>query len=182
LGLGLSIARQLTELHGGTIQAESPGEGRGATFRVLLPLMQSTQATLFPAQPVNLDLYCLTGHSVLVVDDEDDTLELVRVILQSSGAQIKTATSAAEALTLLREFQPDILVSDISMPEMDGYQLIEKIRQLPSQKGGNIPAIALTAYAGEANQQQALQAGFQGHLAKPLDPEALVNEIKNLLR
>jgi signal transduction histidine kinase len=181
LGLGLSIARQLTELHGGTIQAESPGEGRGATFRVLLPLMQSTQATLSPVQPVNLDIYRLTGLSILVVDDEDDTLELVRVILQSSGAQVKTATSAAEALTLLREFQPDILVSDISMPEMDGYQLIQRIRQLPPQQGGNIPAIALTAHAGEANQQQASQAGFQGHLAKPLDPEALVNEIKNLL-
>lgn len=181
LGLGLSIVRQLTELHDGSIQAESAGEGQGATFRVLLPLMQSTQTTLVPIQPLDLDPQSLTGLSILVVEDEGDTLELVRVTLQSAGAEVKIATSAVEALNLLCQFQPDVLVSDISMPEMDGYQLIQKIRQFPPQQGGNIPAIALTAHAGECDQQQALQAGFQGHLAKPLDPEALVNAIANLL-
>jgi signal transduction histidine kinase/ActR/RegA family two-component response regulator len=182
LGLGLSIARQLTELHGGTIQAESPGEGQGATFRVLLPLLQPLHYSIVSSKQESLDEQALAGLSILVVDDEVDTRELVLVTLQTYGAQVKTAASAAEGLTLLPQFQPHVLVSDIAMPEMDGYQLIQKIRQFPPEKGGNIQAIALTAHAGEINQQQAFKAGFQGYLAKPLDPKALVSAIILMLK
>lgn len=180
LGLGLAIARQLTELQGGIIQAQSSGVGQGATFRVLLPLMQPIHYKSILSRQPDIDPQALTGLSILVVDDEVDILELVSVTLQTFGAQVKTVASAAEALLLLPQFQPDVLVSDISMPEMDGYQLIQQIRQFSPQQGGNIPAIALTAYAGEVNQQHALTAGFQSHLAKPLDPKALVKAIAQL--
>jgi CheY-like chemotaxis protein len=123
----------------------------------------------------------LTGFRILVVDDDVDMRELASFILTQSGAQVVTAASAMQALTLLNQSVPDLLLCDIGMPEMDGYALIRQIRKWTPEQGGNIPAIALTAYAGEINQQQALAAGFQTHISKPVEPEQLVEAIVHLL-
>ncbi len=172
LGLGLAIVRHLVELHGGTVKAESPGEGKGATFTVTLPLMKVVPAkgedNISSDDSPNLD-----GLRILVVDDEKDTLELIVFILEGCGASVRAASSAAEALEALTTWQPDILLSDIGMPQMDGYMLMRQIRAMPPEQGGEIPAIALTAYAGETDQRQVLKAGFQKHLTKPIDPADL---------
>ncbi|MEP0912730.1 ATP-binding protein [Leptolyngbya sp. GB1-A1] len=185
LGLGLAIVQYLTELHGGTVQAESPGEGLGATFTVLLPASKSRRGEN-PGQPEPLSSSVkalpLAGFRVLAVDDQADMRELVLAILEQTGAEIKVTTSAIEALETLDVFKPDILVSDIGMPEMDGYELLRQIRSRSSEDNGDVLAIALTAYAGELNQQQALAAGFQGHIAKPVDPEKLVDVIISLMK
>lgn len=180
LGLGLAIVRHLTELHGGNVRAESDGEGLGATFIVKLPL-GTTFAEPQPIHPPSRPALNLQNVRVLLVDDEADIRDLVAVVLQQSGAEVEIATSAIEALAALERSQPDILLSDIGMPEMDGYMLIRQVRNRPPTQGGEISAIALTAYAGEANHQQALAAGFQMHLAKPIDPETLVQAIAQLL-
>lgn len=180
LGLGLAIVHHLTELHGGTVKADSPGEGLGSTFTVKLPLA-TTQQTLQSTPKVN-DLTQLRGLRLLVVDDEADARELAEFILEQQGAQVKVAASAIEALEVLDQFQPDVLISDIGMPDMDGYALMQHIRQRSPNSGGEIPAIALTAYAGEINQQQAIAAGFQLHLAKPVEPETLLQAIVSLGR
>jgi PAS domain S-box-containing protein len=179
LGLGLAIVRQLVEAHGGTITADSPGEGLGATFTVQLPLLDSEptlpQPPEFP-QP-KLDL---TGLRVLAVDDDPDARGLLTALLQHYGAEVLTVASAAEVLSVLETFQPDALVSDIGMPEVDGYTLIQRIRALPAEKGGQVPAIALTAYARHDDQQQAFASGYQGHVTKPLEPALLVQALKAL--
>jgi len=184
LGLGLAIVRQLTELHGGTVHAASQGEGTGATFTIRLPLMEidNTDLNASPQTSNSVDeTNTLQEVRVLVVDDEPDMRDLVVTILERSGATAQVATSATEALLLFDQFQPTILVSDIGMPEMDGYSLIQQIRTRSPEQGGDVLAIALTAYAGELNQQQAYTAGFQHHLAKPVEPEALVKTITTLL-
>jgi len=178
LGLGLSIALHLVELHGGTIRADSAGEGQGATFTVQLPLM-ATDSTVVQDSPQAEDSLDLSGIRVLTVDDEVDNLDLLTFILEQSGAIVSAVTSAEEALEVMTPFKPDILVSDIGMPQMDGYTLMRQVRMRSPE--GEIPAIALTAYAGEVNQQQALAAGFQIHIPKPVEPEALVRAIINLL-
>ncbi|PSB18834.1 PAS domain S-box protein [Phormidesmis priestleyi ULC007] len=179
LGLGLAIVRQLVEAHGGTIAADSQGEGQGATFTVWLPLLdaepEGSQSDKSPAPELDL-----TGIHVLIVDDEPDTRELLTAVLTQYGAEVLAAASAAEGLACLESFQPDVLISDIGMPEMDGYKLMQQIRSRLSEQGGNVPAIALTAYAGDSNQQQALAAGFQLHLSKPIDLEQLVDAISTL--
>jgi signal transduction histidine kinase len=181
MGLGLAIARHLTEMHGGTIQAESPGEGQGATFTVILPLMTvSSKATGEPVLVNNAPT--LQGVKVLVVDDEPDNLELIRFILENVGATVTSAGSAREALELLIEVKPDVLVSDIGLPEIDGYKLIQLVQALLAESEETIVAIALTAYAGAVNQQQALAAGFQKHLSKPVEPVELVSAIAELLK
>jgi PAS domain S-box-containing protein len=180
LGLGLAIVRHLTELHGGTVHAESFGEGQGATFTVRLPLMAVAAASepeIFTAAQ-SIDLSQL---QILVVDDEEDMRDLVQVILEQQGAQVTVASSATEALMLFDRQPPDILISDIGMPNMDGYMLMQQIRQRSPQQGGLIRAIALTAYAGEYDQRQALQVGFHKHISKPVEPEALVNAISELM-
>ncbi|WP_333458008.1 PAS domain S-box protein [Microcoleus sp. Pol10D4] len=181
LGLGLAIVRHFTELHGGTVQADSLGQNLGATFIIRLPL------NLVEPEPSSDDRHPesaadLAGIQVLVVDDDADMRELAAFTLMQSGAQITTAASAAQALTLLNQSIPDLLLCDIGMAEMDGYSLIRQIRKWSPQQGGTIPAIALTAYAGEINQQQALAAGFQMHISKPVEPEELVKAIARLLR
>jgi len=180
LGLGLAIVRHLTELHGGTIQVESPGENQGATFTLCLPHTTEPGGDRPLSTPANSEVY-LAGVRVLVVDDEPDMRELASFILGEYGATVQSAASAAEALHYLDQAVPDVLVSDIGMPDMDGYGLLGQVRGRSPERGGEIPAIALTAYAGEYNQQQALQAGFQIHIAKPVDPKALVMAIVKLL-
>jgi CheY-like chemotaxis protein/two-component sensor histidine kinase len=181
LGLGLAIVHHLVELHGGTVQASSPGEGQGATFTVKLPLTGIVKEPAFESES-QVAAFNLSQLRILVVDDEADMRELLVAILSEYGAQVRVAASAAEALTVLDQFKPDVLISDIGMPDVDGYMLMRQLRQLLPQQGGRIPAIALTAYAGELNQQQALEAGFQRHIAKPVEPYELVKTIAALVR
>ncbi|WP_375468707.1 ATP-binding protein [uncultured Nostoc sp.] len=181
LGLGLAIVRQIVELHGGTVHAESQGDEKGATFTVLLPIKsvepQTSEDKGLPDASPNL-----LGVNVLVVDDEVDTRDLIVFILQQCGASVRAFASASLALDALAVEKPDILLSDIGMPEMDGYMLIRQIRSLPPEQGGEILAIALTAYAGEVDQQQILQAGFQKHLTKPIEPGKLAMVIASLVK
>ncbi|AFY43228.1 PAS domain S-box protein [Nostoc sp. PCC 7107] len=184
LGLGLAIVRQVVEMHGGTVKADSPGEELGATFTVRIPLLVINEPI---RRRENESLSCesespnLSGIKVLVVDDEPDIRDLITFILHDYGVDVTAVTSAAAALNELSQSLPDILISDIGMPEVDGYMLIRQLRQRSPQQGGNVPAIALTAYAGEMNQQQALTAGFQLHIPKPVDPDALVSAIASLV-
>lgn len=184
LGLGLAIVRHVVELHGGTVKAESLGEGQGATFTVTLPLLaRSNEVNSDHKDNLSLNAHTspLARLCILAVDDEIDNLELVQCILEEAGATVISVSSATDALKQLNESKPDVLIADIGMPQIDGYMLIRQVRQLSTQQGGQIPAIALTAYAGETNQQQALAAGFQRHLPKPVDPETLVETIEQLL-
>ncbi|WP_293342889.1 response regulator [Microcoleus sp. CAWBG58] len=180
LGLGLAIVYQLVEAHGGTIKADSLGEGKGATFRVNLPLLNvKTEENPDKLLEVEQDL---TGIRVLAIDDDADSREVIGAFLVMAGAQVMTVASATEFIVALESFVPDVLVSDIGMPEMDGYSLIGYVRSLSPERGGLIPAIALTAYAGEINHQQALAAGFQRHISKPVEPNLLIGAIGDLVR
>ncbi|MDZ7962216.1 MAG: PAS domain S-box protein [Aulosira sp. DedQUE10] len=180
LGLGLAIVRHLVELHGGTVQAQSQGEGQGATFIVTLPIIQNQAEIndeITESQP-SLDL---NGLQILLVDDDLDTRDFISFLLEDYGANVTAVASANQALAALTQSQPDILLSDIGMPEVDGWTLIRQVRMLPPEQGGQIPAIAITAYAGQINEQQALSAGFNRHLAKPVDPTELVEMITRIL-
>ncbi|MEG4418424.1 PAS domain S-box protein [Microcoleus sp. LAD1_D5] len=184
LGLGLAIVRHLVELHGGNVGAESQGEGLGATFTVRLPLsgkVKGQENSLAGLSERSTADEQLSGMRILVVDDEPDMRELISFLLEDAGAEVLTIAVPQEAVTALTNFQPDVLLSDIGMPGMDGYMLLQQVRALPPERGGLIPAIALTAYAGEFNQQQALQAGFHRHLAKPIEPDQLIKTIAALL-
>jgi PAS domain S-box-containing protein len=178
LGLGLAIVKHLVELHRGRVEASSSGEGRGATFRVVLPLMvvaaEAPQAEGRPAPR-------LDGVRALVVDDHEDGLELVAMILTQQGAEVIKASDAAVALTLLRDQRPNVLVSDLEMPGESGYDLVEKVRALPAGQGGLTPAIALTAFARPDDRVRALMAGFQAHLGKPMRPHDLAAVVAELV-
>ncbi|MBD2450981.1 PAS domain S-box protein [Nostoc sp. FACHB-152] len=180
LGLGLAIVRQIVELHGGTVQAQSPGEDLGATFTVLLPTTQLRSPLTSATQRVNQSID-LTNLNILVVDDEPDMGLLAEFILTQYGAKVTVASSALEVLTILMQFTPDLLLCDIGMPDMDGYMLMRHIRKLSPETGGKIPAIALTAYASESDRHQALAAGFQRHISKPVEPEALIAAIVSVI-
>ena len=183
LGIGLSIVRQLVELQGGRVWAESPGEGRGATFSVALPLAAAGppegEAEGRTARPDSESPSLpLAGLRLLAVDDEPDTLEVMAELLSLRGAEVVTAASANEALAALQRFDPDVLVSDISMPGRDGYELIREVR---TDRGPQeLPAVAVTAFAAPEDRRRALSAGFQVHLAKPVDPGELVEVVSKL--
>jgi len=183
LGLGLSIVRHLVELHGRTVEAQSPGEGRGATFIVNLPLSKPRPQTAAPGAQMGklaTDYWrsaTLKGLRVLIVDDDIDSRELISVALEQYGAETMAVASAAEAFDALQKFKPDVLVCDIGMPGEDGYDLIKRVRALELDQGGGTPAIALTAFAGVEDRQRAISAGYQMHVAKPVEPESLVEAI-----
>ncbi len=185
LGLGLAIVRHLVELHGGTVEVDSSGEGQGAIFTVKLPLLKSAELRVSSPESFDSELNTedslLLGVEILLVDDQADVRDFFSFALEQYGATVTAVASAAEALEALAQSKPDILLSDIGMPLMDGYMLLRQVRKLPPEKGGEIPAIALTAYAGEINYNQALAAGFQKHLPKPVEPLDLANAIVNLI-
>jgi PAS domain S-box-containing protein len=185
LGLGLAIARQLVELHGGTLAVESRGLGHGALFTVRLPLAAKRAeggAESTPPPPPAEARDDLRGVRVLVVDDEPDALSLIEKILADRGAEVHASASASEALAAIRSFRPAVLVSDIGMPEHDGYWLIDRVRALPPEHGGHAPALALTAFAGPEERARALARGYQIHMAKPLDVNELVAAVAALRR
>lgn len=187
LGLGLAIVRHLVELSGGTVAAVSLGEGKGATFSIQLPLIKDHHEVVSEPQEsvtsftLNSSVLPLKDLRILVADDEADTRNLLIFTLEQQGAEVIAVASASEAIATLQDLQPDMLISDIGMPEEDGYSLIRKVRTLEAQKLGNIPAIALTAYTREEDSQQAIEAGFQMHIAKPVEPTQLINAVMSLL-
>jgi PAS domain S-box-containing protein len=188
LGLGLALVKHLVELHGGTVGAHSAGEGRGATFIVTLPLSiaeipagptprlhPTATSTVFGPPAARLD-----GLRVLVVDDDPDALELVHAILSKAGAAVTTCRSAPEALEIFQQERPDVLVSDIEMPEEDGYSLIRKVRALDAAQGARTPAVALTAYGRKEDRVRTLTSGYSMHVPKPVDPGELTTIIASV--
>jgi PAS domain S-box-containing protein len=181
LGIGLALVRHLVELHGGTVQVASDGEGRGATFTVRLPVPATLQGhraggpDSHPASPVVDPMRPLSGLHVLAVDDDADARELLRVAFQQAGARVTVADSARAALAALEAMAPSVLVSDIGMPDQNGYELLEQVRA--AEHGSRLPAVALTAYARVEDRDRAIRAGFQLHIAKPIDPAMLVRAV-----
>jgi len=191
LGLGLSIVKNLVELHGGMVRVKSPGEGQGCTFMVVLPVShvrsedtaRSQRPTLPGGDPLEaIELPRLDGVTVLVVDDEPDGRALIVRVLEGRGAIAKPAASAEQALEMLSREKFDILLSDIGMPDIDGYELMRRVQQLDAARGSTIPAIAVTAYARPEDRQRSLLAGYQMHLSKPIEARELVAGIASLLR
>jgi signal transduction histidine kinase/ActR/RegA family two-component response regulator len=192
LGLGLAIARRIVEMHGGTIRADSPGVNQGATFTVMVPLRGVRSLDGLPGAGLERvhpttgydwqfeNLFSLDGLRILAVDDQSDTLEMIKAVLTQCGAEVQTATSAGEAFEVLQDWKPDILISDIGMPGEDGFALIGKIRALKPEEGGLIPAVALTAYARVEDRLKTLSAGYQMHVPKPVEPAELATIIASL--
>jgi CheY-like chemotaxis protein len=201
LGLGLAVVRHLVELHGGSVRADSLGKGQGATFTVELPLTPGLQAgtkdlkhallsdsgeradlALFKPEQKKKQTIRLDGLRVLVVEDDADARSLISMMIERCGATAVLASSAVEALQALETARPDVVVSDIGMPDQDGYALIRKVRGLSPERGGLIPAIALTGYATGKDRERALEAGYQAHIAKPIEQAELVTAIANVIK
>jgi PAS domain S-box-containing protein len=188
LGLGLAIVRHLVEAHGGTISASSKGRGKGATFTVTLPLLAvhrngiDAEHAFYPAGSViSLPAAILKGLRVLVIDDEEDARELLTIALTQNGAEVRTAATVRAALDILDQWKPNVLVSDIGMPGQDGYDFIRTVRALESERGGTIPAVALTGYASAEDAARARAAGYEIHMAKPVPPSDLVVAVASLV-
>jgi CheY-like chemotaxis protein len=181
LGLGLSIVRELVELHNGSIRAHSEGEGKGATFIVRLPCGGSDEtSTLARAEP--MPSVSLAGIKVLIVDDETDSREMTAELLADHEARGIQARSAQEALAAFKTYKPDVLVSDIGMPFEDGYDLFRKVRALDPEEGGRIPACALIGWGATREAEQALASGFQAHISKPAESERLAATVYRLAK
>ena len=198
LGLGLAIVRHLIEMHGGTVQAWSEGEGKGSTFIIRIPFMavrdleeSAQQADLstdngeqaIPTKIGNTavdNAARLSGVRILIVDDEADAREMLHIMLVQFGIEVKTSSSAQEALEILELWKPDILISDVGMPDEDGYSLIQQVRELERERGGQTPAIALTGYSRAEDRSQLLAAGYQVHLSKPVELASLLDAIMSL--
>jgi PAS domain S-box-containing protein len=188
LGLGLAIVKHLSELHGGSIHADSPGEGQGATFAVTLPINEAYEEAMeleggisSAAESVH-DAISLEGIRVMIVDDDEDTRDLLLMALTGVGAEVRTCASAAEALEVIARFRPSVLVSDLGMPDQDGYALIRMIRMSDADRGRDVPAVALTGYATTEDRKRALAAGFQTHVPKPVDTSELAMVIASLAK
>ncbi|HXV64294.1 MAG TPA: response regulator [Vicinamibacteria bacterium] len=186
LGLGLYVVRHVVEHHGGRVNAASPGPGRGTTMTAFLPLARGGRVAegspSVSPEPVSAGDGLFAGLKVLLVDDEEDAREAMRRILQQNGMLVTTADSAQEAFELVERLQPDILLSDVAMPGEDGLSLIRRVRLLPLDRGGRIPAAALSAYAGVEDRRKALLAGFQYHIPKPVDPDHLLAVMEAMAR
>jgi signal transduction histidine kinase/ActR/RegA family two-component response regulator len=192
LGLGLAIVRHIVEMHGGSVSVSSPGKDQGATFKIRLPLASPSslsqlesrrrelEASQMKAKRVLESRHRLDGVRVLLVEDNPETLDMLKFIFDGSGAEVIATTSAGEALEALEHQRPDALVSDIAMPDVDGYELIRRVRSREPEKGGNIPAVAVTAHARAEDRLRVLASGFQMHLAKPIDPEELIAVVASL--
>jgi CheY-like chemotaxis protein/anti-sigma regulatory factor (Ser/Thr protein kinase) len=186
LGLGLAIVRHLVELHGGSVRVESEGEGHGATFTITLPALaenakpsgKTLGASIIGESPA--DLPSLDGVRVLLVDDLAEARDLITFALASNGAEVRTAASAAEGLSVIGEWQPDVILSDIAMPGEDGYAFIRNVRRLSEENGGNIPAAALTAYVGGKEYRRSFEAGYQAYITKPVDWAELITIVASL--
>ncbi|HJY29844.1 MAG TPA: ATP-binding protein [Pyrinomonadaceae bacterium] len=183
LGLGLAIVRHLVELHGGTVSAQSEGLNKGATFSATFPLLaeRAEPITMSQSGEMNgLENHSLDGLRVLLVDDEAEAREIISTVIARTGAEVTACHSATEALAKLSEWKPDVILSDIAMPDEDGYSFIGKVRSLPREKGGETPAAALTAYARDSDRREALAAGYQMHIAKPIGATQLVTMVARL--
>ncbi len=188
LGLGLAIVRHLVEAHGGTIRASSKGVGKGATFTVTFPLLAvqpdayCAERAFFPSGfAASASSAILKGVRVLVIDDEEDARELLTMALTQNGAEVRTAATVQDALEILKQWNPNVMVSDIGMPGEDGYDLIRTVRALESEKDETIPALALTGYASAEDAARARVAGYQTHMAKPVAPSDLVAAVATLV-
>jgi len=190
LGLGLSIVRHLVEMHGGSVEAESEGEGQGATFRVMLPLavaqpeglIDNRQETTMERWSPLTTLSGLDGVRVVAIDDEEDALSLLRIVLESAGATVTTFAGGGAALEALAAVNPHVLVVDLGMPSMDGFEFIARVRGSLDLRLRDLPAAALTAFARSEDRTRALRSGFEMHLAKPVDPGELVASVATLMK
>jgi len=191
LGLGLAIVKHLVEQHGGTVRAESAGEGRGSSFTIEIPLAKqqpapnprgARAAMILPTPPTpEMTVLDLSGANVLVVDDDRDARELIKRILGDCGAAVRIAASAREAFALFRDRAPDLLISDLGMPEVDGFELLDWVRHLGRDEGSQVPAIALTAFARSEDRLSALEAGFSAHISKPVEPSELIATVASVV-
>jgi CheY-like chemotaxis protein len=181
VGLGLSLVRHLVEMHGGTVHAESPGLGQGATFTVRLPVTQALPApAAAPQAPAREVPLLLAGRKVLLVDDEPDGREGLALYLRHRGAAVVCAGSAREALATIERDRPDVIIADIAIPGEDGFRLMERVRALPPDQGGSVPAVAMTGYSRDEDRNAALEAGFDAFTVKPVDPSDLAGLLARL--
>jgi hypothetical protein len=179
LGLGLSIVRHLVEVHGGAVHVESPGQGKGSTFRITLPT--GTAATSIAPVAPHPVARSIEGVRILLVEDDDDTREAYAAMLVELGTQVRGEPSVASALVALSEFHPDVILSDIAMPGEDGISFIRKVRRLEHERGGQVPAAALTALASNEDRKRALKSGYQLHVPKPIDAAQLASVVATLV-